>query len=192
MTQSDTGNLVEFLWAKGNRMRSLTVIAGRPVITLVNATQYIIIDTLGKEGVSIGRSPIARKQDAKRPRPFGNEAADLIAAGAERVSGGVESGLDAVKYRLNGAAVKQEIWVTSGDYELPVEIYRYFRKTASEMRIRYLGWSPGLPMPDWFFEPAADVKLEVVTYDEYVARSQKEAVGPAPPFYAELLHGRRE
>jgi hypothetical protein len=192
MTQSDTGNLVEFLWAKGNRMRSLTVIAGRPVVTLVNSTQYIIIDELSREGVSIGRSPIARKQDAKRGRPFGNEAADLIAAGAEKISGGVESGLEATQYRLNGPGVKQEIWVTAGDYELPVEIYRYFRKTASEMRIRYLGWSPGLPIPDWFLEPPADVTLEVVTYEEYIERSKTEPVGPAPPFYAELLHGRRE
>jgi hypothetical protein len=192
LTQSDSGNLVEYLWAKGNRMRSQTVIAGRPVITLVNENRYIIIDLLNKEGVSIERSPTARRQDAQRSRPFGNEAAQLIEAGAEKVEGGVESGHEASRYRLTNETGRNEVWVTDGEYELPVEVYRYYRNTASEMRVRYLGWSPGVPLPDWFFEPPADVTLEAVTYDEYIERSKTEAIGPAPPFYSELLHGRRE
>lgn len=192
LTQSDSGSLVEYLWSKGDRMRTQTVIAGRPVVTLVNETRYIIIDMLGKEGVSIERSETARRQDAKRPRPFGNEAAQLIAAGAEKVEGGVASGHEASRYRLTNANGRREVWVTDGEFELPVEIYHYYRKTGTEMRVRYLGWSPGVPIPDWFFEPPADVVLESVTYDEYVERSGKEAVGPAPPFYAELLHGRRD
>ena len=192
LTQSDTGNLVEYLWSKGSRMRSVTVIAGRPVVTLVSETRYIIIDILGKEGISIERSPIARRQDAKRLRPFGNEATRLIGDGAEKIEGGVQSGHESSRYRLTDSAGRREVWVTDGGYELPVEVYRYYRKTASEMRIRYLGWSPGVPIPDWFFEPGADIELEIISYEEYIERSKKEAVGPAPPFYAELLHGRRE
>ncbi len=192
MTQSDTGNLVEYLWSKGPKMRAETVIAGRPVVTLVNETRYILIDALSKEGVSIERSEAARRQDAKRGRPFGNEAEKLIAAGAEKIEGGIESGMDASRYRLTNSTGRREIWVTEGEYELPVEIYQYYRNTGSEMRVRYLGWSPGVPLPEWFFEPLPDVTLETLTYTEYVERSKKEAVGPAPPFYAELLHGRRE
>ena len=192
MTQSDSGNLVEYLWSKGAKMRAETVIAGRPVLTLVNETRYIIIDALNKEGVSIERSEVARSLDAKRGRPFGNEATRLIAAGAEKIEGGVESGLEASRYRLTNSAGRREVWVTEGEYQLPVEIYRYYRNTGSEMRVRYLGWSPGVPLPDWFFEPQSDVKLETLSYTEYVERSKKEAIGPAPPFYAELLHGRRQ
>lgn len=191
LTQSDTGTLVEYLWSKGGRMRTQAVIAGRPVVTLVNETRYIIIDVMGNEGVSIERSETARRQDANRARPFGNEAAQFIAAGAEKVEGGVTSGRETSRYRITDSAGRREVWVTEGDVELPVEVYHYYRNTGTELRIRYLGWSPGVPIPDWFFEPPANATIEAVTYDEYVERSKKEPVGPAPPFYAELLHGRR-
>jgi hypothetical protein len=192
LTQGPSGNLVEYLWAKGPNMRSEAVIAGRPIITLVSGTRYIIIDLLGKTGVSIERSPITRRQDAKRPRPFGNEASVLIAGGAEKVESGVAGGHESSRYRLHDSTGRRDVWVTEGEWQLPVRVYQFYRKTGTEMTIRYLDWSPGVPIPDWFFEPPADVTLEVVAYDEYVERSQKEAVGPAPPFYAELLHGNRE
>jgi hypothetical protein len=35
------------------------------------------------------------------------------------------------------------------------------------------------------------VKLEQLSYEDYVARSQKSLVGPAPPLFSELLHGPR-
>jgi hypothetical protein len=116
----------------------------------------------------------------------------LIGDGAEKIESGVMSGHESSRYRLTDSAGRREVWVTDSEYELPVEVHRYYRKTASEMRIRYLGWSPGVPIPDWFFEPGADIELEIISYEEYVERSSKEAVGPAPPFYAELLHGRRD
>ena len=66
------------------------------------------------------------------------------------------------------------------------------RRSGVEFRSQYLDWNHAIGLPDHLFEPPSDVELEPVGYDDYVERSKKGAVGPAPPFYADLLHGRRE
>src|SRR4030095_14729283 len=77
--------LVENLWCKGRRMRAESVFDGNPIITLVDEHRYVIIARLRGTGTSIGRSPTAIQQDAKRRRPFAEEAERLMAQGAEKV-----------------------------------------------------------------------------------------------------------
>ena len=55
---------------------------------------------------------------------------------------------------------------------------------------QYLDWTRGTKMPKAFFEPDPRIQIESVSYEDYVRRSRREPVGPAPAFYRELLHGR--
>jgi hypothetical protein len=192
MTFGEAPVFIEHFWSRGVSMRAQSVIRGRPLITLVNERRYIIIDSLAKKGISIERGPVAIAQDAGRKRPFGNEGDRIIAAGAERVGGEVLGGQDVDRYRLTGSAGRSEVWVTHDDLRVPIQVLRRQRKTGSETRLQYLDWDTPMALPDHFFEPERDVELEVITYDDYVERSKLGAVGPAPPFYADLLHGVRE
>ena len=42
------------------------------------------------------------------------------------------------------------------------------------------------------FEPDPAVTLEHLSYDDYVRRASDEQIGPAPPFFRELLHGTKQ
>jgi hypothetical protein len=183
--------LVENLWCKGRRMRAESVFDGNPVVTLVDEERYVIIDALRREGVAIARSPIAMGQDAARERPFGYEAKGLLASG-EKVGTEVRAGQDVDHYRITaGDGDRSEVWVTQDELRLPMEELFRARDTGAKNQRIYLRWVQAA-FPDAFFEPDSDVKLEKLSYEQYVERTRKgEAVGPAPPLYADLLHGRR-
>jgi hypothetical protein len=182
----------ENLWAKGRRMRAESVVEGHRLITLVDEKRYAIIDEFGKRGISIARSPRAIEQDARRKRPFGNEIDDLLREGAEKVGSEVRAGQDVDHYRVTRAdGDRSEVWVTQDESRLPLESVFRDRSTGSMSRRVYLRWVESA-WPDALFEPAPGLKLEELSYDEYVERSKKGPVGPAPPFYAELLHGLKE
>jgi len=182
----------ENLWSKGLRMRAESVVEGHRVTTLVDEKRYVIIDEFGRTGISIARSPRAIGQDAKRKRLFGNEAEDLLRDGAEKVGSEVRAGQEVDHYRLTRKdGDRDEVWVTQDERRLPLETLFRDRSTGAMNRRVYLRWVEA-PWPDALFEPAAGVKLEQLSYDEYLERSRKGPVGPAPPFYSELLHGQRE
>jgi hypothetical protein len=182
----------ENLWAKGRRMRAESVVEGHRLITLVDEKRYAIIDEFGKRGISIARSPRAIEQDARRKRPFGNEIEDLLREGAEKVGSEVRAGQDVDHYRVTRAdGDRSEVWVTQDESRLPLESVFRDRSTGSMSRRVYLRWVESA-WPDALFEPAPGVKLEELSYDEYVERSKQGPVGPAPPFYADLLHGLKE
>lgn len=191
MTMGGAPVLVEYFWSMGHRMRAQSVVGGRPLLTLVNEKRYIIIDGMARTGISIERSPIAIRQDADRGRPFGNEAERMIAGGAEMVGTTVVAGQDAERYRVTDAAGRREVWVTKDELRVPIQVMRRDRRSGTEIHSQYLDWNHGVALPDAFFEPPPDVTLESYTYDAYIEASQKGAVGPAPPFYADLLHGVR-
>lgn len=192
MTVSEGPILVEHFWSKGRRMRAQTVIAGRPIITLVDEKHYVIYDEMSRTGISIGRSPIAIAQDEGRGRPFGREGDRILAEGAEKVGSAVLAGQDADHYRITDARGRREVWLTRDELHVPIQVSIRDRRTGSERNIQYLDWNTGGSFDDAFFQTPPGAQIEEMSYDEYVERSKKGAVGPAPPFYADLLHGVRK
>jgi hypothetical protein len=184
--------LVENLWCKGRRMRAESVFDGNTIVTLVDHERYLIIDPLRGEGISIARSPIAIGQDAGRDRPFGYEARNLL-NNAEKVGSEVRAGRDVDHYRITARdGDRSEVWVTQDELHLPMEELFRARDTGAKNQRIYLRWVQAA-FPDSLFEAEPGVKLEKISYEQYVERTRKgEAVGPAPPLYADLLHGRRE
>ena len=96
----DTPIHVENFWSKGARMRAETVVAGRPILTLVNGEHYYVIDRLTGTGVAIRRSPRAIQADATRSRPFATETDQLLRDGAEKVASESLHGRPCDVYRL--------------------------------------------------------------------------------------------
>jgi hypothetical protein len=189
ITSGDTPLIVEHLWAKGPRQRAETVIGGHPIITLVNGERYITVDRLSNTGVSIQRSPAAIREDGTRGRPFGNEGATLQAAGAEKVSTETIAGRSCDLYRLTNIEGRQEVCVSQDEMLLPLQLKVWRRASGKEAVTRYLDWTSALALSDEFFEPDSAVTLEHLSYDDYLRRSAKEQIGPAPPFFRNLLHG---
>ena len=191
VTSGDTPTIVEHLWSKGPKLRAETVVGGHPILTLVNGERYITVDRLSKTGVSVQRSPLAIRQDAERSRPFGNEGSILARAGGEKVSAQKAGGRRCDLYRLTNSEGRQEVCVSQDQARLPLERRAWWRKSGKEAVTHYLDWVSGIVLPDDFFEPDSSVKLENLSYDDYVRRAGKEEIGPAPPLFRELLHGTK-
>ena len=182
---------VEHLWSKGPKLRAEMVIRGHPILTLVNAERYVTIDRLTNTGVSVQRSPRAIRGDGNRGRPFGNEGIILQAAGGEKVSTQEVAGRRCELYRLTNTEGRQEVCVSRDGARLPLLIRVWRRNSGKEAVTRYLDWTSGLALSDDFFEPDSAMTLEHLTYDDYVRRAAEEQIGPAPPFFRDLLHGTR-
>jgi hypothetical protein len=183
---------VENLWAKGRKMRAESVVEGRRILTFVDEKRYVIVDDLGRNGIAIERSAHSIGQDGKRRRPFGNEAEDITKQGGEKVGEEMKAGQDVDHYRVTtGSGDRDEVWVTQDAGRLPLESLFRDRQTGAMSRRIYLRWVEAA-YPDEFFAPAREIKLETMTYEEYTSRSKTGPVGPAPPFYSDLLHGARE
>lgn len=180
---------VEHFWSKGPWLRSETVFAGHPILTVVKGERYVIVDRLTGEGVSIERSPQAVAEDADRERPFANELHVLLESGGEEVGQEQLGGRACTLYRLTNEEGRREVCVSAEEPKLPIFLRVWLRGTGRSMESRYLHWSRELEIPDTFFAPPSDAELERVSYQEYVERSSQERLGPAPPFHAELLHG---
>jgi hypothetical protein len=190
ITSGDAPLSVEFLWSKGPKLRTEQVVGGHPIVTLVIGERYVMYDRVTGEGVSIQRSPDAISQDATRGRPFANEYDGMQAAGAEKVGTERFSGRKCDLYRLTDGSGRREICVVTEE-NLPIVTRVYLRRTASEVVTRYAEWSREVNPPDSFFLPPPDVKLEAVSYQDYLRRAPKERIGPSPPTHRELLHGER-
>lgn len=180
---------VEHFWSKGPWLRSETVFAGHPILTLVKGTRYVILDRLTGEGVSIERSPKAVAEDEDRDRPFGNELHVLLESGGEKVGSQEIPGGRCDLYRLTNESGRKEVCVSADERQLPLLLRVWLRGSGQSMESRYLEWSREIEIPDAFFEPPPGATLERVSYQEYVERAPTERIGPAPPFHAELLHG---
>jgi hypothetical protein len=192
ITSGDTPLIVEYLWSKGPKQRAETVIGGHPIITLVNGERYITIDRLANTGVSIQRSPAAIREDQKRGRPFGNEGAQLQAAGAEKVSTETIAGRSCDLYRVTNNEGRKEVCVSRDETLLPLQVKVWRRASGKEAVTRYLDWTSALALSDQFFEPDSAVTLEHLSYDDYLRRAVNEQIGPAPPFFGDLLHGAKQ
>jgi hypothetical protein len=191
ITSGDTPLIVEYLWSKGPKQRAEIVVGGHPIVTIVNGERYIIIDRLANTGVSIQRSRAAIREDRTRSRPFGNEGGELQAAGAEKVATDNIAGRKCDRYRLTNREGRREVCLTRDEKLLPLQLKVWQRSTGKEAVTRYLDWTSDLPLPDEFFEPDPAVTLEQLSYDDYVRRASDERIGPAPPFFRDLLHGTK-
>jgi hypothetical protein len=180
---------VERLWSKGPWLHAEVVFNGHPILTLVKADRYVMIDAITSKGISIQRSPKAIAQDVGRARPFGNEREAISLRGGEKVK--TEGTGDAAcdLYRLTDQAGRREVCVSAGAEPLPVFSRAWDRATSSETETRYLSWMKDVEIADAFFSADPRVALESFTYEAYLAKAQREPVGPAPALYPELLHG---
>jgi hypothetical protein len=192
VSSGDTPVNVEHLWSKGRRFRSETVWLGHPIATVVNGERYLIIDRLERTGVSIQRSPVAVRQDATRARPFGHEYEALAQAGAEKIGTERIGGRACDLYRLTNDEGRREVCVTPEEDHLPVFRRVWMRASGRSAETSYVEWLRDVDVPDSFFEADPGVTLEHFTYQQYVERAPKERIGPAPPFFRELLHGEPE
>ncbi|MCG8590075.1 MAG: hypothetical protein MJE66_12360 [Proteobacteria bacterium] len=192
VAQGERGFLITHYWSSGPRFRAETVIAGRRIVTLVNGEYYTIIDATLGTGVAIQRDARAVAADAKRGRPFGVEAQEVRAAGGEKVGEERLAGRDLEVYRLTNDAGRRTVWVSPPPSELPVRVETYSRRSGQTQKLDYVNWLSGLPLPAGFFEPDPRIELERVGYEDYVRRSRKEPVGPAPVLFGVLLHGERD
>jgi len=187
VTTGDAPLRVEYFWSKGSRLRSETVVAGRPILTLVSGEFYYVIDMLAAKGVAIRRSASALAADAERGRPFGRDGERMLAEGAEKVGTDDQTGRPCELYRITNQVGRQEICLTPDG--LPVHSSQYARSSHRRVEARYLDWAQGFQASDSFFAPDPRLELERIEYDAYLERSPRAQVGPAPVLYRDLLHG---
>jgi outer membrane lipoprotein-sorting protein len=191
IARSDGSFLLTHYWSKGSRLRAETVAGGRRLITLVDETTYYVIDPTTADAIAIERSPLSIAGDATRGRPFADELGALLRGGGEQVGEEELSGQQVDRYQLTNEAGRIQVWVRR-DLGLPVRVERYIRSSAAREQIDYLNWIRNPPLADSFFEPPSDFEIQQIGYEDYVKRSMAERLGPAPPFYAHLLHGEPE
>jgi len=190
LAHSDAGINVTHFWSKDDQLRAETVIAGRRIVTIVTSDTYYAYDLLVRTGIAVQRSPQARKQDAERSRPFGNELLAVQRQGAERVDQEILGGRKVSVYQVTDAEGRRRVWVTEDDMRLPLRLEVYRRATQQTFRTDFLNWQRGLPIADEFFLPEPGVALAPLSFEQYIAKeAAREPLGPVPVLYTDLLHG---
>jgi hypothetical protein len=189
VSSGDAPLRVEHFWSKGPKLRAETVLAGRPLLTIVSGDRYFVIDTLAGSGIGIRRSPEALEAAKHRERPFGNEAAELLGAGAEKVGSDEVLGRPCDVYRLTNRRGRREACISQDELRLPMHFLEFDRASGRTGQARYLDWARGFPAPDSFFEPDPRFEIERIEYEDYLRRATQEKMGPAPVLYKQLLHG---
>jgi hypothetical protein len=181
---------VEHLWSKGPWLRSEVVVAGQPIVQIVRGERYLIVNRLLRTGVSIGRNPIAIQKDASRRRPIGDDAELILAGGGEPAGSSKIGGDTCTLMRLTDADGRRETCVSTGEAHVPLRTTFWQRASNRTTEINYLTWASQVPLSDDFFAPEPGIQLQEFSYEQYLAASQKGPVGPAPPTFSHLLHGR--
>jgi hypothetical protein len=181
---------VEHLWSKGPWLRSELVIAGQPIVQIVRGDRYVIVNRLLREGVSIQRNPSAIQKDASRRRPIGDDPQIILAAGGEPAGNGEVGGQPCKLVRLTDADGRRETCVSTSEAHVPLRTTFWHRASNRSTEINYLTWASQVPLGDDFFAPDPGVRLEELGYEQYLAAVAKGPVGPAPPTFSHLLHGR--
>jgi hypothetical protein len=190
LAYSEAGINVTHFWSKGAKLRAETVIAGHPVVTIVNGDTYYAYDLLARDGVAIARAPVAIEQDRERPRPFGNELDALLRNGGERIGEDQIGGRQVELYQVTDDLGKRQVWVTTDDQRLPIRLKVYRRQTAQTLHTDFLSWTRGLPIDDGFFSPEPDVEITRLSLEQYLQRqADRTPAGPVPVLYTDLLHG---
>ena len=184
--------VVGHFWSKGPRLRAETVIFGRPILTLVDKKYYYTIDVMDGTGLAIQRSPVSIAEDAGRTRPFAIEWDEMSDAGGEKVRSEKIGSQETEVWRLTNVSGRRTIWVSPQAPRLVMRVETYDRDSSGTEGVEYLNWQYGLAIPDEFFQPGPGIRIRRMEYGKYVAAARKGPVGPAPPLYRYLLHGRKK
>ena len=182
LRRTDAGVQATQFWSKGPMLRSETVLGGHKVVTLVRGEDYVAYDAFSRRGISIKRHPDAVALDTPDRRPFGNEYELLLARGAEPV--GDQDGRIG-SFRLTDDFGRRELQVTLDADHVPLRLEVWHRQSNQRSIIDYANWQNSLAIPDTFFEPEADVELESLSLEEYLALS----ASPEPVKSIPVLHG---
>lgn len=181
--------LMVHFWSKGALFRSEAVLAGRKILTIVDATTYYVIDEVSGLGIAIERSEAARAQDGKRERPFGNEVDQLLLEGGELLKTEKAAGRTVEVYRVTNDAGRRTIWLSTTNPSVPLRIETYDRASSTTGKIDYVNWIQNPPLRDAFFAPDPRIQIEKFGYEEYRKKIRLKPLGPAPVLYRHLLHG---
>jgi hypothetical protein len=181
---------VEHLWSKGPWLRSELVVAGQPIVQIVKGDRYVIVNRLLRQGVSIQRNPIAVQKDASRRRPIGDDGEIILAAGGEPSGSATIGGQACSVLRLTDGDGRRETCISTGEAHVPLRTTFWQRASNRTTEINYLTWASKVPLGDDFFAPEPGVQLRELSYEQYLAEAERGPVGPAPPTFSHLLHGR--
>ena len=181
---------VEHLWSKGPWLRSELVVGGQPIVQIVRGERYVIVNRLLRKGVSIQRNPLAIQKDASRRRSIGDDPELILAGGGEPAGTSQVGGQPCTLIRLTDADGRRETCVSTNEAHVPLRTTFWHRASNRSTEISYLTWASKVPLPDDFFAPDPGIVLEELTYEQYLGASEKGPVGPAPPTFSHLLHGR--
>lgn len=187
-----TGRMtVSHYWSKGDLFRSLTVIHGVPIVTLVNADTYYTIDVAGSLALAVERSPLAIREDASRDRPFANELDEVIREGGEKIRAQSVAGAATNVWRVTDEDGRRTVWALAEGPPVPIRVENFDRRTGITGHLAYVNWLYDIPLPDSFFEPWEGLKVRRITYEQYVKARSMGPVGPSPPLFSNLLNGRK-
>jgi hypothetical protein len=181
---------VEHLWSKGAWLRSELVVAGQPILQIVKGDHYVIVNRLQGRGVAIHRNPEAIRRDASRRRSIGDDREIILAAGGEETGDTQVGGQTCTVYRLTDDDGRRETCVSTSEAHVPLRTVFWHRASNRSTEIRYLTWASEVPLTDEFFEVGPDVVIETYGYEQYLKGLETGPIGPAPPTFSHLLHGR--
>jgi hypothetical protein len=181
---------VEHLWSKGPWLRSELVVAGQPIVQIVKGDRYVIVNRLLRTGVSIQRNPIAIQKDASRRRTIGDDGDIILAAGGEPSGDSTIGGQACTLLRLTDGDGRRESCISTSEAHVPLRTTFWHRASNRTTEINYLTWASKVPLPDDFFAPEPGAQIQELSYEQYLAAAEKGPVGPAPPTFSHLLHGR--
>jgi hypothetical protein len=190
ISQGPTGVSSTYFWSRGSSLRALTIIQGRPLLTMVHRDWYYVVDELSGKGLAIQRSTQALREDAQGLRPFAQEATLIVEQGAEKVRTETIQGRKVDVWRLTDNQARREVWTAAERPDIPMKVEIYDRGTTESRTIQYVDWSWTLKIPERFFRPDARIVLERLSYKEYL-RKTTDATASLPVLYASLLHGRQ-
>ena len=189
VNEGPAGLTLTYYWSKGRSLRAFTVVAGRPVLTLVDHDWYYVVDEVSGRGMAVQRASRALAEDARGERPFGQEAEIMVAMGAEKVRTERVGPTEVDVYRLSDHNGRREVWVPADGRRLPLRVEVFDRAMKSNHRVQYIAWTQDLELPERFFQPDPRIELDRMTYDEYLKRAANELL--LPILYGSLLHGPR-
>jgi outer membrane lipoprotein-sorting protein len=175
-------------WSKGSLFRSETVLRGHPLITVVNGVFYYTYDELSGRGYAIRRSPEAVLADASRRRPFATDLDRLIADGGEKIREEQLGGIAVEVYRVTDDRGRRTLWVSADERQSPIRLETYDRVSGRMGKLDWINWLSGFPIPDAFFEPPENAKLErFESYGDFLERLVEGPIDPAPPLFRYFL-----
>jgi len=179
-------------WSLGPLLRAEAVMGGHNVVTVVNGDFYYAYDALTNSGYRIRRSPEAIARDATRERPFGMQLQEILEQGGEKVREENFEGVGVDVYRVTDDLGRRTLWVRKEASHVPVRLDTFDRARGRTGRLDWINWLAGLSIPESYFMPPAEAKLEEFdSYEAYIARLMEGPVPPTRPLFLDLLGARK-